>query len=116
MPALLGGFCELQVSNEEEKASSRVRCASSAFVVFIHIIFCAAPSLGLQHRAGSVCPALSAPEVGVPQGFELLALANHRSGQVFLRAVLWFGRDVHDQALGTKPIVSMTDGMSGKQR
>lgn len=87
-------------------------------LLFVFISFSAQlpASLGLQHRARPVCPALSAPEVGVPRGFELMALANHRSGQVFLRAVLWFGRDVHDQALGTKPIVGVTDGMSGKQR
>lgn len=40
------------------------------------------------------CPALSAPESGVPpQGFELMALANHTSGQVFPQncAMVWEG-------------------------
>ena len=45
-----------------------------------------------------------------------MALANHRSGQVFRKAVLWFGRDIPDQVLGIKPIVSLTLDVSEKQR
>lgn len=37
-----------------------------------------------------------------------MSLANHRSGQVFHRAVLWFAGDVPDQTLGRKPIVGLT--------
>lgn len=35
-----------------------------------------------------------------------MALADHGSGQVFRKAVLWFGRDVPNRVLGMKPIVS----------
>lgn len=62
------------------------------------------------------CPTLSAPEAGDPWGSELMALANRRSGQVFRKAVLWFGRDIPDQVLGIKPIVSLTLDVSEKQR
>lgn len=59
--------------------------------------FPCSPGLGLSTARAPLplaCPALSAPGAGVPQGPELMALANRRSGQLFCKAVLWFGRDV----------------------
>lgn len=78
---------------------------------FFHPVFHAATGLRLRHNADSVTGCLSSTQCSgsrVPRGSELMSLANHRSGQVFRRAVLWFGGDVPDQALGMQPIVSLT--------
>lgn len=83
----------------------------------VRVVFSVQPSSGLPHSAGAAglsCTQRS--EAGVPWGSEPVVLANHRSGQVFCRVVLWFGRGVPDPALDPEPIVSLTVDVSGKQR
>lgn len=88
----------------------RLLCSVSV-CCFFRTVFHAAPDLRLQPSAGSVTGCLSSTQCSgsrVPWGPELMSLANHRSGQVFHRAVLWFAGDVPDQTLGRKPIVGLT--------